>query len=451
MMQYQYICSFAVFAAVLLLQTGSAAGTSDGLWDRADSLEAAYRAADDVDIDSGASLETYLRVAAGRNPALRSMFYRWKSALGHADVGGTLPDPVISYRYFIENVETRVGPQNQGLSLRQDVPWPGMLSAQSDVALEDARIAFRRFQAAMLEVVAQVKGAYYEYYLVGREAALTEENLSLMTFWESVVRTKYKAALAGNPDLLRVQVELGKLEDHLATLNAAGGPAAARLRAAVNLPDSIPVPIPQAVDVSEQTYDADSVRAAVLRANPDLLSRQHAVAREEAGLRLARRSALPNFSLGVDYIDTGPAMNPGTPESGKDPWIVGLSVSLPLWFGKNASRTDEAEAREYEARYAVDEVRNRLLAMAERLLFEHGDALRKVHLYRDGLIPKAVQSLNTSYAAYQAGEVDFLNVLDAQRRVLEFQLQLERARVDLGNRAAALDALMGGGSPAPEH
>ena len=54
-----------------------------------------------------------------------------------------------------------------------------------------------------------------------------------------------------------------------------------------------------------------------------------------------------------------------------------------------------------------------------------------------------MQSLNTSYTTYQAGKLDFLNVLDAQRRLLEFQLQLERARADLGIRAAALETLTG--------
>jgi len=433
------------FAALAMLAADASPGQSDDLWHQADSIEREYQLADDATgvIDSVGSLEDYLRVAAVRNPALRSMFYRWKSQLENADYRGALPDPVFTYRYFIENVETRVGPQNQGLSLRQDIPWPGTLSAQSDVALEGARVASRAFQATKLEVFSHVKAAYFEYYYVGKEIALTEENLTLLGFWESVVRTKYKAALTGHPDLLRVQVELGKLEDRLATVRARIEPAAARLRAAVNLPDSIPVGLPAQIHVSERPYDPDSVKAAVVRFNPDLQSRSHAIAREEAGVRLARRSAYPSFSLGVDYIETGPALNPATPESGKDPWIVGLSVSLPLWLGKNASRTEEAEARQHEAHYAFLDARNQLLAITEEVLYEYGDALRKVRLYRDGLIPKAMQSLNTSYTSYQAGKLDFLNVLDAQRRLLEFQLQLERARADLGIQAAALETLTG--------
>ena len=402
-------------------------------------------------IDSAASLQDYLLVAAEGSPALRAAFYRWKSQLENSGYRGSLPDPVFTYRYFIEKVETRVGPQNQGLSLRQDIPWPGTLSAHSDVARESARAEYRKFQAMKLDVFYQVKSAYYEYYYLGKEIALTEENFTLLKFWESVVRTGYKAALKGHADLLRVQVELGKLEDRLVTLRARLAPAVARLRTEINLPDSVSLPIPQEIHVHEQLYDADTIKASVVHFNPDLQSLHHVIAREEAGVRLAHGSSYPNFSFGLDYIETGQALNPATPESGKDPWVVGVSVSIPLWFGKNSSRAGEAEAREHEAHYAFVDARSRLLAITELTLYEHNDALRKLRLYRDGLIPKAKQSLNTSFTAYQAGEVDFLNVLDAQRQLLDFQLQLERARAELGIHSAEIEVLTGcqEGGPTP--
>jgi outer membrane protein TolC len=160
-------------------------------------------------------------------------------------------------------------------------------------------------------------------------------------------------------------------------------------------------------------------------------------------VRLAGKSSLPNFTVGVDYIATGPAPDPTIADSGKDPWIIGVSVNLPIWFGKNKARKQEAEARHRQAEYRLIDAENQLEAYADRVLFEHNDALRKVRLYRDGLVPKAEQSLNASYRAYQTGELDFLNVLDAQRQLLEFQRQYERAVADLGIRQAELETITG--------
>jgi outer membrane protein TolC len=83
------------------------------------------------------------------------------------------------------------------------------------------------------------------------------------------------------------------------------------------------------------------------------------------------------------------------------------------------------------------------MVLTERMVFEYEDALRKTRLYRDGLLPKAEQALNAGYTAYQAGEMDFLYVLDAQRQLLEFQLQYERTRANLGIGLAAIEMITG--------
>ena len=78
-------------------------------------------------------------------------------------------------------------------------------------------------------------------------------------------------------------------------------------------------------------------------------------------------------------------------------------------------------------------------------MYRHRDAQRKVALYRDALIPKGNQSLRAAYAAYEAGEGDFLQVLDAERALIEFGLALERARADRVHAQASITALVGGG------
>ena len=71
-----------------------------------------------------------------------------------------------------------------------------------------------------------------------------------------------------------------------------------------------------------------------------------------------------------------------------------------------------------------------------------------MRLYRDGLVPKAEQSLNVSYTSYQAGETDFLSVLDAQRQLLDFQLQQERSKADLAINRARIEMITA--RPLPE-
>lgn len=429
---------------LLLIGTGEAADKST-MRSTADSLGLVLGTVSESipTFDSTSTLDDYLRVALERSPRLRSAYNRWIADLKKSDHVGALPDPMFSYTYFVENVETRVGPQEQRFGLRQVFPWFGTLGAREDMALAMSEASYQRFKAAKYELYYDVKSAYYDYYFLGQDLQITSENFELLEFWESVAQSKYKVGLKQHPDVIKAQVELGKLEDHLQTLREQIEPKAARLRAWLNLSNSVEIPIPRAIVVAEQQLVHDSVVANITSNNPNLRALERIIESERAGEKLAGKQSLPSFSIGVDYIQTGEAIDPDMPESGKDPWMIGASISLPIWFGKNGARKKEAEARRRAAEYNLRDSENKLVAVTVRLLFEYSDALRKMRLYRDGLVPKAEQSLNAIYVAYQAGETDFLNLLDAQRQLLGFQLTVAREQSRLATRRAQLEMLGG--------
>ena len=393
--------------------------------------------------DVESNLEDYLAYAALNNPGLKADFYNWQATLEKEGIVDALPDPKVSFGYYIENVETRVGPQNQKIGIRQTIPWFGVLGAKGDIAFAASNIAYRKFQKSELELFYKVKKSFYDYWLLGREIQLTSENMELLKFWESVVRTKYKVAQQKHHNVIKAQVELGKLDDNLKTLESMIRPVSARLRSALNLPDSIQLPIPTTITEEETVADREKIIAKVLDYNPSLKSIEHLIEKEKAGVRLANKSWLPNFTFGLDYIETGEALNSSMDESGKDPLIVSFSVNVPLWIGKNRSKQDAARARYKSAQYKLDDTQNRLVEMTEKLIFEYDDAIRKIRLYRDGLVPKAEESLNATFAAYQAGNTDFLNVLYTPSQLLKFQLMLDRAKRNQANKKAELEVITG--------
>ena len=71
------------------------------------------------------------------------------------------------------------------------------------------------------------------------------------------------------------------------------------------------------------------------------------------------------------------------------------------------------------------------------------DAVRQSGLYKDALIPKAVQTLNATQSGYEAGDVDFLSLIDAQRVLLNFQLTYYRHNANFNQRLVQLNSLLG--------
>ncbi|MCD6288153.1 MAG: TolC family protein [Candidatus Hydrogenedentes bacterium] len=389
------------------------------------------------------SLSDYLAYAALNNPGLESAFNRWKAAIERIPQVTSLPDPKFSYTYFIEELETRTGPQRQRFGLAQMFPWFGTLELRGDVAVELANVEKERYEAEKLSLFYRVKDAYYEYYYLSREIAVTKEMFDLLTYLETVARTRYAVGSASNQDVIKAQVELGKLEDRLNTLRDFRVPLAARLNAALNRPEQTPLPWPDSIPLDRVEFTDAQVMDWLAQHNPDLKAIDYLMAKEEKSVKLAEKDFYPDFTFGINYMETGDARMPNTRGSSDDPVAVMLSIDVPIWRQKYRAGMLEAKARYDAAELQRHDKENMLKSQAEMVLYRFRDAERKINLYHDTLIPKANQSLNVAQQTFAAGKLSFLDVLDAERTLLEFKLAYERAFADRAQRLAELEMIVG--------
>jgi cobalt-zinc-cadmium efflux system outer membrane protein len=158
---------------------------------------------------------------------------------------------------------------------------------------------------------------------------------------------------------------------------------------------------------------------------------------------VAKRNFYPDVGLGLDWIDTGEARMPGVQGSGKDAVIFALSMNLPIW--RSSYRAGELQARAVARRAVHDrkEMENDLLARTERAVYEVENDQRWVKLYGEVLVPKAQELIGASEAAYMAGTIDFLRLIDAEQTLLQFRLQRERFWASQQQRRAELEMLVG--------
>jgi outer membrane protein TolC len=389
------------------------------------------------------TFEDYLTYAALSSAKLEAAFEMWKAESERARQAGYLPDPRFSYRYYIEEVETRVGPQTHAVGLSQMFPWFGKLKLRGAVAREAANAAKSRYEALKRRLFFDVEKAYCEYYYLGRSISVMEENVRLLKSLEDVVTARYKTDSARYPDLIRIQVELGKLDDRLRSLRDLGTVRSADLNAILNRPADSLLPVPQTLPGDIPEFPERSAMLGLLDQNPGLAALRHEARKAEKSISLARKEGAPDLTLGVDYIFTDEALMSDVKDSGKDPVVAMLSINIPLWRQKYRAGVEEAESRHSATLKTLEEMQNRLIADLENALYELRDAERRIELYRDTLLAKASQSLKATQQAFAAGKASFIEVIDSLRVLLEFQLAHERARVDRIKAAASLRMLLG--------
>ncbi len=395
------------------------------------------------EINEQSTLSDYLACAALNNPGLKAAFERWKAAVERIPQVKALPDPRFTYAYYIQAVETRVGPQRQLFGISQTFPWFGKLSLRGDKATEAANAEKERYEAAKLKLFYQVKNSYYDYYYLARAIAVTGENLELLRRLEDVVRTRYASGSAAYADVIRAQVELGKLEDSLRTMQELRAPVSSKLNAALGRPESGILPWPGHVVEEKADFSDEQLTNWLKEANPSLKAQDFAAAAEQVGIDLAKKDYFPDITLGLQTIDTESARTLNVPDSGKDPVIVSFSINLPVWREKYRAEEREARARFAAARMDRKDQENTLIADLKMALYNFRDAERKIDLYKNALIPKAERAIDVTIEGFEAGTGSFLDLIDSERSLLEFELSYEHAFANRAQRLAQLEMLVG--------
>lgn len=405
-----------------------------------------FRPTDDdlAPINSGTGLRDYIERALRRNPGLRSEGHSWRAALERIPQVRSLPDPRLTYGGFLESVETRTGPQRHRIGLTQMIPWPGKLIHAAGVAVELATARRARYERTRLAVVAGVSVAYANYYYLGQDLRITKEMLALIKSWEGVAQARLRAGVrAAHRDVIKAQVELGRLQDRLQTVRDARRPFTAKLNALLDQPAETLLPWPAQLPDAKLDRSDKEILALLPKGSPELRELEHRTAARRRGVDLAYQSYLPDFMLGFDFIEVGSARMSGTRGSGDDPLLAKFGLSLPIWFGRYGASVNEARAKVRAAEGKWKQKHNMLQADVSQSLFAYRDAVRKIRLYRDWLVPRAKQSLKAMARAYEAGKGSFLDLLDAERVLLQFHLSHERAKANRVIGLAVLEQLTG--------
>lgn len=387
--------------------------------------------------------ETYVSYALAHDHGLRAKWERWRAATHRIARERRLPMPMITYGVFILPVETRVGPQRHRLGVRQVFPWPGELLAGADAASAMARAEQREFEAAALQVRAQVLRAYWQLWLLREVETVSREELELVDALTQVARSRLEIGQASLADVQQLELMRARLDDRIAGLEEAQIEASARLLGAVAAPPQTDTPTAAALPELTAVHDDEDTLRTALVDHPQL-GRWQALA-EAGDLRVkeARNARAPSFSIGVDWVEVGPARMPNVADSGKDALSVSVGIDVPLWQRNYAEDQHAAQAEAAAARAEWAASRDRAAAELSAVLSRIRDTARRAALHETTLIPQAEGALESTLGNYTTGDAELASILLAERELLELRLTLVQLHAEHALAWADLEAIVG--------
>lgn len=365
-------------------------------------------------LGTNATLGTFLTYAMLNQPRVEAAYYDYAAAVERITVERSLPDPRLTLELDIQEVVTTVMP-----GLMTDLPWMKKLRIRADVASAESQAKYFGFETAVLQTAFEVKRPYYQLYFLNERLRVNRETLALLGQLEQLARTQVEAGKATLQDVLRAEIEQDRLSTEIVNLDDSRTPMLAQFKAALGLRADQPnPPMPVQFESTPMDLTSEQLFADALARNPRLKAMEAEVRMAETGIRLARTSRLPDFNLGVEAdAKASPVMVRPT-----------LGVTLPIWRDKIAAEIGSAQAIKSAAQARLSAEQIQLAVEFADKSFMYREATRNLELVTRSLLPKARQALEVARSGYGSGRVDFINLLDAERSLLEFQLAEVEAR-----------------------
>jgi outer membrane protein, heavy metal efflux system len=393
-------------------------------------------------------LASLLREVLERNPDLAALAARARAAVEKAPQVKALPDPVASLTAYLLTPETRVGPQYAMVSLSQKFPWFGKLSLKEQAALAGAAAAKARVEARRLMLVTESRKLAYELAFVAAETSEVEQDRTTLTHYEELARVRYATGAGLEQGVIKIQAEITRDDTRLLDIGTRRASLEARLNALRDRPDGRSLPELALPAPAEPKVTTEALRSVALARRPELSEADARIARAQCLIELAKKGYKPDITAGLRYTVVGRRRDPAgeavPPEdNGKD--VLGLfaGLNLPVHRAKLAAGVEEATqerlAAEASKRAIVAGIEGDLGDLTHRL----DSTWQQLRLFEDVLSVQAEASLRSAEAGYTAGTLNALDLLDAERVLLQVRIATERSRTDLAEAQARLEGVIG--------
>ncbi|WP_445731917.1 TolC family protein [Mariniflexile sp.] len=388
-------------------------------------------------------LDGYLKVAASNNPGLKAMFNDYMAAMELVPQVGTLPDPTFAFGYFIQPVETRVGPQRANFNLMQSFPWFGLLSAREDVATEMAKSKYEDFENEKSNIFFEVKTAYYNFYFIEKAIEITKENIEILEVFKRLSLVKIEAGTASVVDELRVELEINDLENQLALFLDTKDAFRIKFNNLLNRDDISEIIVPDILWQKEIPLEQLNMLDEIYASNHQIKSIEHklnAFLNQEIA---AKKEGLPKFNVGVNYTIVGNNPMSTASDNGKDVLLFpSVGVTIPIYRRKYKALIKEAQFRQEAEISRKEDKKNVLSSIYENTYKDFNDGNRRIALnLRQSEIAKKV--LDILIVSYSTNAKDFEEVLRIERQLLKYELEHQKALTDKNAAAAFMDYLIG--------
>jgi len=363
------------------------------------------------------TLSEVLTIARENSPDISALRNQMESAQAKARQALSPSEPSFSLSYNdMDQFTGFAGRASSVYSISQPLGFPGKAWMNRAAQTKQARAIESQMKAMELQVMANVKTAYYQLSLAQQNKLLNRQQKEYYERILAIAKRRYESGAITQVDLLNAQVSLYSTDNDLSDLQAAEKSAEAQLNVLLKAPTDSPLAVEPITMHAHPHIEREEAEKRMVENRFEIKAARLQSAAADNLHSLAWMGLLPDFQLtaGTTYYNI-PTASPLTGTTNNThTYYVGVQITLPIWFLFNERESIESTSKDRAVAEAnVYSILNQSRASLVSTLESINSNEKKIHNYEQHLIPLAEQALNLALINYSAGKIDFQALSDA--------------------------------------
>lgn len=376
------------------------------------------------------TLEDALNLALNANPAIAVAMREREAIEGIKTQAATRPNPSISTSIQ----DTRSAYRQTFFQLNQEIELGNKREARIEAADSFYTKAEAELESKKAEIHANVIAAFYAVLIAQERLTLAKSSRDIAELAldaaskrvkagksSPVEETKSKIAEASAKiEFNQANTQLTNSRKRLAALWGSALPAFESAEGDVTF-------IPELAAFSALTSQLDNAPAIKL-ANIEIDSRS-------ALTKVERSKGTPNITISAGVVNNQEL-------GGINQALLGLSIPIPI-FDRNQGNLQEAVSRQYKAQDELVALKSQLEANLSGQYERLNAARQAAESLKVDILPSAQSAFDAANKGFSAGKFNFLDVLDAQRTLVQAKSQYINSLLDAHEAVAEIERILG--------
>lgn len=353
----------------------------------------------------------------------------------------SLPDPLLSFGYQNEGFRRYTygeEPNSQWMfSASQQFLFPGKRALKGEMAARDAESIEAMHELLKLRTTARVKELYYDLFLAYKNIDLLKDKRDLFVRIEDLALARYASGRAMQQEVLMAQTEKYMLLEKEEMFKQKIQSQEAMLRATIGRQKRLSMGRPIEPVFQPFIITVDEALQMAEKNSPEIKARTKMIEAADTKVLMARKEYYPDFNIAATYFN----------RSGDfvDMWSAIATINIPLYFKtKQEPALMEAKASLAQANQELEAVKLMIAAAIQDNFSMLKSSEKLMDLYKNGLIPKNSQDVDSALTGYATGRTEAIVVISRLKTLLDYEILYWGQFVEREKAIARLHAITEG-------